>query len=439
MLFGLAVLDAAVLVGSYNLLFWHEFGRWAGVTGSICSLLGFWIGTSYLIGRYSRPNPGERDTQIKRLLASALVASIAVGIVVVIVNWGMKVEDPRTFRSFVLPVIGSTLICSSLLQAWLVQKQRKPRNWLIIASDAELNIIMHELEARAPSNQLQLRGLEPGHTIKPERLNTRPEGIAVSTTADMDDTLAEEVLACRGEGVNVTSLPNWCEQNLQRVPPELLSSRWLTNAEGFGLQPGSLSWRVKRMGDLALGSFIVVASIPIIVLAAIAIKLTDGGPVFYRQIRSGLYGQPYTIWKLRSMRVNSEEQGAQWAEQNDARITWVGSILRRTRLDELPQLWSVLKGDMSLIGPRPERPEIEEMLEEQIAHYRIRHWIRPGMSGWAQVCFPYGASLADSRMKLSYDLFYLRNAGFLLDILILIKTIKLVTRAEGAIPRQAAK
>jgi lipopolysaccharide/colanic/teichoic acid biosynthesis glycosyltransferase len=193
------------------------------------------------------------------------------------------------------------------------------------------------------------------------------------------------------------------------------------------------------MGDLALGSLIVVASIPIIVLAAIAIKLTDGGPVFYRQIRSGLYGQPYTIWKLRSMRVNSEEQGAQWAEQNDARITWVGSILRRTRLDELPQLWSVLKGDMSLIGPRPERPEIEEMLEEQIAHYRIRHWIRPGMSGWAQVCFPYGASLADSRMKLSYDLFYLRNAGFLLDILILIKTIKLVTRAEGAIPRQAAK
>jgi lipopolysaccharide/colanic/teichoic acid biosynthesis glycosyltransferase len=193
------------------------------------------------------------------------------------------------------------------------------------------------------------------------------------------------------------------------------------------------------MGDLALGSLIVVASIPIIVLAAIAIKLTDGGPVFYRQIRSGLYGQPYTIWKLRSMRVNSEEQGAQWSEQNDTRITWVGSILRRTRLDELPQLWSVLKGDMSLIGPRPERPEIEEMLEEQIAHYRIRHWIRPGMSGWAQVCFPYGASLADSRMKLSYDLFYLRNAGFLLDILILIKTIKLVTRAEGAIPRQAAK
>jgi lipopolysaccharide/colanic/teichoic acid biosynthesis glycosyltransferase len=174
-------------------------------------------------------------------------------------------------------------------------------------------------------------------------------------------------------------------------------------------------------------------------MAALAIKLEDGGPIFYRQTRSGLYGQPFTIWKLRSMCVDSERHGARWAKQNDNRITRIGTVLRRTRLDELPQLLSVLKGDMSLIGPRPERPEIEGMLENQIAHYRIRHWIRPGLSGWAQVCFPYGASLADSRMKLSYDLFYLRNAGLLLDLLILIKTIKLVCRAQGAVPVQPRK
>ena len=437
MLFGLALLDAAVLVGSYNVLFWHAFERWAGLTGSISSLLVLWIGMSYLIGRYSRPNPGERDTQIKRLMASTLVASITVGIVVVIVNWGMGVEDPRTFRSFVIPVIGSTLASSSMVQAWLVQQHKKPKSWLIIASDAEMSLIRRELEARGPSSQLRLRGLEPGEIFKLEGLDKKTEGIAVSTTAEMNDTLSEEVLACRGGGINVISLPNWCEQNLQRVPPEILSSRWLTNAEGFGLQPGSLSWRVKRMGDLALGSLIFVSSIPIILLAAIAIKLTDGGPVFYSQVRSGLYGQPYKVWKLRSMRVNAEMQGAQWAERNDSRVTWIGSMLRRTRIDELPQVFSVLIGDMSLIGPRPERPEIEEILEKQIAHYRIRHWIRPGLSGWAQVCFPYGASVADSRMKLSYDLFYLRNGGFLLDILILIKTIKVITRGEGARPQQA--
>jgi exopolysaccharide biosynthesis polyprenyl glycosylphosphotransferase len=439
MLFGLAVFDGAALVSSYNLLFWHQFQRWAGITGSTTGLVAIWVGTSYLIGRYSRPNPGERDTQIKRLLASALVALIALCIVVVIVNWGLGVEDPRTFRSFVLPVIGGTLAGSSLLQAWLVQKQKKPKHWLIIATTAELEIVQREIRMRPSINKLRLRELKAESTTTLKTQQVSAEGIAVSATADLDDALTEEVLTCRGKGINVTNLPCWCEQNLQRVPPELLSNRWLTNAEGFDLQPGSPTWRLKRMGDLMVGSLILLASAPVMAMAALAIKLEDGGPIFYRQTRSGLYGQPFTIWKLRSMCVDSERHGARWAKQNDNRITRIGTVLRRTRLDELPQLLSVLKGDMSLIGPRPERPEIEGMLENQIAHYRIRHWIRPGLSGWAQVCFPYGASLADSRMKLSYDLFYLRNAGLLLDLLILIKTIKLVCRAQGAVPVQPRK
>jgi lipopolysaccharide/colanic/teichoic acid biosynthesis glycosyltransferase len=136
------------------------------------------------------------------------------------------------------------------------------------------------------------------------------------------------------------------------------------------------------------------------------------------------------------MHTQAEAIGAQWAKRNDPRITKIGSWLRRTRIDELPQLVSVLKGEMSLIGPRPERPEIELDLEERIPHYRCRHWVRPGLSGWAQVCYPYGASFADSRMKLSYDIFYLRNANLFLDAFILIKTIRLVFRAEGATPIQ---
>jgi lipopolysaccharide/colanic/teichoic acid biosynthesis glycosyltransferase len=136
------------------------------------------------------------------------------------------------------------------------------------------------------------------------------------------------------------------------------------------------------------------------------------------------------------MHTQAESVGAQWAKRNDPRITRVGTWLRRTRIDELPQLVSVLKGEMSLIGPRPERPEIELDLEEQIPHYRSRHWVRPGLSGWAQVCYPYGASIEDSRMKLSYDIFYLRNANLFLDAFILIKTIRLVFRAEGALPGQ---
>jgi lipopolysaccharide/colanic/teichoic acid biosynthesis glycosyltransferase len=190
------------------------------------------------------------------------------------------------------------------------------------------------------------------------------------------------------------------------------------------------------MGDVVIAATLLLATTPIVLLAALAIRLEDGGSALYSQIRTGLYGEPYQIWKLRSMRQQAELRGAQWAGRGDPRITRVGQWLRQLRLDELPQLVAVLKGEMSLIGPRPEQPELEVELEAQIPHYRVRHWIRPGLSGWAQVCFPYGASVADSRLKLSYDLYYLRNASLPLDLLILIKTIRLVTRGQGAQPRQ---
>jgi lipopolysaccharide/colanic/teichoic acid biosynthesis glycosyltransferase len=190
------------------------------------------------------------------------------------------------------------------------------------------------------------------------------------------------------------------------------------------------------MGDVVVAITLLLVSAPVVLLAALAIRLEDGGAALYSQIRTGLYGEPYQIWKLRSMRQQAESRGPQWAGRGDQRITWVGRWLRQLRLDELPQLVAVLRGEMSLIGPRPERPELEVELEEQIPHYRVRHWIRPGLSGWAQVCFPYGASVADSRLKLSYDLYYLRNASLLLDLLILIKTIRLVSRGQGAQPSQ---
>ena len=162
----------------------------------------------------------------------------------------------------------------------------------------------------------------------------------------------------------------------------------------------------------------------------------DVGRFARSQERTGLFGSIIRVWKLRTMHTKAEAVGAQWAQRDDPRITRIGAWLRRTRIDELPQLISVLKGEMSLIGPRPERPEIELDLEERIPHYRSRHWVRPGLSGWAQVCYPYGASIEDSRKKLSYDIFYLRNANLFLDAFILIKTIRLVFRAEGAVPLQ---
>jgi exopolysaccharide biosynthesis polyprenyl glycosylphosphotransferase len=435
LMLGLALGDGLLLLGSYNLLFWQRFGRWAGLTGSIGALVLAWLGASYLLGRYSRTDPGQRDSR-RRRLATTLLMGVVMLAVVVVFSWGFKLEDPRTFRNFVVPVLGAATLCAAAAQLWVTRLQTRPLHWLLVGTEQELTVLRQELSSRPSNNQLQIS------YCNSEALTTATDsvhqqawnGIAVSEMADLPDSLIETLLEVRGGGGVVCNLVGWSEQHLQRVPPELFSSRWLVQAEGFELQPGRWSWRVKRLGDLVVATLLLVISAPVLLLAALAIRMEDGGPIFYHQVRTGLYGQRYRVWKLRSMVIQAERDGAQWTGHGDPRVTTVGSWLRRLRIDELPQLVAVLLGEMSLIGPRPERPELETLLEATIPHYRVRHWIRPGLSGWAQVCFPYGASVSDSRMKLSHDLYYLRNASLPLDILILLKTIRLVAQAKGSTP-----
>ena len=214
---------------------------------------------------------------------------------------------------------------------------------------------------------------------------------------------------------------------------------WLLSVEdilsgSFFVSEGTFQARLKRVGDIVFSAFLLIITSPLILISGLLIKLSDRGPVFYSQLRIGLDGKHFRIWKLRTMRTDAENQGAQWSSRSDPRITKVGSILRLTRFDELPQLWCVMNGSMSLIGPRPERPEFDQQLSQKIPHYELRHHIRPGLSGWAQVNYPYGASVEDSANKLSYDLYYLKNFSFFLDLLILFKTMRLVFNAKGALP-----
>tara|TARA_Y100000589_G_scaffold272561_1_gene265686 strand:+ start:34 stop:582 length:549 start_codon:yes stop_codon:yes gene_type:complete len=176
--------------------------------------------------------------------------------------------------------------------------------------------------------------------------------------------------------------------------------------------------------------------LPIFVIVPILIKLGDKGPVFYSQIRVGQYGKHFKIWKFRSMKSNAEKDGPEWSKSGDSRITNIGRFLRVSRLDELPQLFCVLKGEMSLIGPRPERPEIENLLEREIPYYSHRKLVKPGLSGWAQVNYPYGASINDAKEKLSYDIYYIENFSSIIDMVIFFKTIKLVFNLEGAIAKK---
>lgn len=221
------------------------------------------------------------------------------------------------------------------------------------------------------------------------------------------------------------------ERQLERLPPALVPESWLSyDAIPWNDELG-LQRQLKRVADVLLSGGLLLITSPLLLLAALLIRLDDGGPVFYAQQRSGWLGEPFTVWKLRSMTELPHNTPARWTVPGDHRITRVGLWLRRTRLDELPQLLNVLRGEMSLIGPRPERPELERDLEVGIRHYRKRHWMRPGLSGWAQVSAPYAASVEDSELKLSYDLYYIKHFSIWLDLVVLLRTLKTLLKVEG--------
>lgn len=240
----------------------------------------------------------------------------------------------------------------------------------------------------------------------------------------------DQLLECKLHGIAVCDISSFIEREGGQIRLESLNASWLVFHDGF-LRGGFGSF-AKRVVDVVASLLVLIPGLPLMALAALAIVVQDGGPIFYRQVRVGQHGRLFQLTKLRSMRVDAEAGGARWATQGDQRVTPVGKFLRKTRIDELPQIVSVLMGDMSFIGPRPERPEFVSQLTRQIPFYAARHSVKPGITGWAQVRFPYGASVHDSRRKLEYDLYYIKNYSIFLDVLILLHTLRVVLFARGA-------
>jgi sugar transferase (PEP-CTERM system associated) len=241
----------------------------------------------------------------------------------------------------------------------------------------------------------------------------------------------DQLLACRIRGIPVLDLAGFFERAKGEVPTDSLKASWLVYGHGF--VQGGLRTLVKRVFDLISSSVLLVIASPVIVLTALAIKLESSGPIIYRQERVGLGGRSFMCLKFRSMRTDAEEDGvARWATKNDSRVTRVGAFIRKMRIDELPQLISVLKGEMSLVGPRPERPSFVAQLQQQIPFYDIRHSVKPGVTGWAQVRYSYGASVEDARRKHQFDLYYVKNNSLFLDLLVLVETVSVVLFREGA-------
>jgi len=239
-----------------------------------------------------------------------------------------------------------------------------------------------------------------------------------------------QLLHCKIAGINVVDYLTFWERETRKVDLDSLQPSWLIFSDGF--RQGTLVDAGKRAFDLTVAFLLLLFVLPVMLAAALAVFIEDGAPILYRQDRVGRDGRSFTLLKFRSMRRDAEGGKPQWALSADPRMTRVGSVLRQFRVDELPQLVNVLKGDMSFVGPRPERSFFVDELAKSIPFYRERHSVKPGITGWAQVNYPYGASLEDARQKLAYDLYYVKNRTLFLDFLILVQTVRVVLFQEGA-------
>ncbi len=240
----------------------------------------------------------------------------------------------------------------------------------------------------------------------------------------------DALLRCKTNGIRVQEGSSYYEQLTGKIMIEGLRKSWLIFSDGFVVSRGRLF--AKRLLDLVVATVGLVLALPFMLLVALAVRLDSPGPIFFRQERVGRRGREFTVWKFRSMRTDAEDGGARWAVEGDTRVTRVGRLIRKTRLDELPQLWNVLVGDMSLVGPRPERRMFVDQLKEQCEWYEQRLVVRPGLTGWAQVKAPYASTFEESIEKLKFDLFYIKNLSLFLDISILLSTARIVLLGRGA-------
>ncbi|MFZ4404446.1 MAG: sugar transferase [Pseudobdellovibrionaceae bacterium] len=423
--------------------------RYSFININIFYKLGFWLIAVlnliflYIFGTYDLDEELSKTHLVLRLFTS-LVVTLSL---VILLNYLFKKDRQELFGRGIL--IGS--ICSFyflitllriLLRHWLLRFKNKS-SWLFIISDDYFNLLKNDLNKNLLRGQLFFLVKEPTHLLNEKNilgswsninqlLKKQWTGVVVAVdSAEVSEDMDKILMHARFSGQLILDLCQFYEKTWRKVPIYFLKHNWFVLTEGFGLVANPIGLRIKRLTDLILSCVLLALVWPIMVLVSIAIRFESTGSALFKQIRTGKNGQAFTIYKFRSMRNDAEKDGAQWAQKNDDRITRVGKFIRLTRLDELPQLFNVFKGDMSFVGPRPERPEFNQILEQKIPFYNLRHLVRPGITGWAQILFPYGASIDDSKEKLQYELYYIKHYSLLLDALIFLKTINVVLTGRG--------
>jgi exopolysaccharide biosynthesis polyprenyl glycosylphosphotransferase len=403
------------------------------------ALLALTLGVGAALAGLYRP---EIVVEARRVVGSTLTGGLIAFPLMFLCVYALD----REFRGFVR---GDAVAVLKVLAAWLVLllatrlalNHALKRGWflrtvLIVGSPPDAAGLASAIHGHRPGF-IRIGGVVPASSL-PDLLATRGRswfgrgrlwGVVVTRTARAEIPVGA-LMARRHESPLLFSEVEFRESRLRRLDIDNLDPDWLLYADRVGRsRAGQL---LHRALDLAGAIALLLVSLPVMLATAIAIRIEDGKPILYRQTRVGRDGRPFTVYKFRSMRVDAETRGAVWATERDPRVTRVGAIIRRLRIDELPQLLNVIAGDMALVGPRPERPEFTSELADRIPGYADRLSVKPGITGWAQVSAPYAASIEDARVKLSYDLYYIKNRSLLLDLLILASTVRVVLFREGS-------
>ena len=402
--------------------------------------------TFYLAGLYDaapQQNPHERG--VRAFAAAAVWGFLFFAISLSAPDSGNAWKSWGALPALALGTLGVIAVRSGF--AVLVRTDPFRERVLFLGATPTAAQLIGELEANHPGYEIlgyvddrpedQVVGANGFRVLGPTReLCEIANAHAVSTivvclTERRGTFPLQPILACKLRGIHIEDWPALYEKLTGKIVVQNLRPSWLVFSEGFTRTVATRA--AKRAIDLLLASFVLALGWPIFLMVALAIRMDSPGPIFFRQERVGERGQSFTLLKFRTMRHNAEAQsGPVWAVQDDPRVTRVGYWLRKTRLDELPQIWNVLLGEMSFIGPRPERPHFVVQLQEKIPYYVQRHSVKPGITGWAQVRYPYGSSIHDAEEKLQYDLYYIKNMSGLLDIDILLSTIRVVLFGKGA-------
>lgn len=386
-----------------------------------------WILMYFIEGLYTLKTYNPANLPIS-LLRGTLLSVVVSFLTIYLLPAHLQSVTPKT------NLILISLAALPLLFAWrrfffsYFGAARRLRNTLVIGSPDTIALVEEEIK-RKPHLGYKIVGSQTSDVeMIPDMSGV--ELIAIERNVTRNSEIYKKIFSMLGSGVEIIDLANFAEKISGKIPIRAIDESWFI--EYCGHQESRSYDVLKNIIDRTVAMLMLVLLIPVAIILFPILLIVHGRPIFFKQVRTGLNNQVFTLYKLRSMVIDAEKAGAQWAKPGDARITPLGKLLRKTRLDELPQLINIIRGEMSLVGPRPERPEIiSDKLAPHIPYYSLRHLVKPGVTGWAQVTFRYGFSQEDSMEKLQYDLFYVKNKSIWLDILVIIKTIKTVLTGAG--------